>query len=176
MIMRLLQTMHLATDMAALTGDSPTEQAGHEPMAPSAPLSAATPRTFAGQPMDTLRAICRPRHAGRIRRSHHTSTPEAWYCICVEWLRLPKASLPWNTWQAISSCPYTEVAAFRQGLLLWQMLPDTPHELIQRLPPPGHVLKVLELLVTDHRASVAEVTVLERALLEHVDRHGAWTP
>jgi hypothetical protein len=134
--------------------------------------------TFAGAPLAPCGAIARPqRHQqdARVKRATKTPTPGSWFCICCEWLRLPKA-LPWNLWQGMSSSAYSEVAAFRQPLLLWPSLPDDPHDVIRRLPAPAVVLKMVELLLCDQRITPEEARAFETALLEHVDGQGQWVP
>ena len=130
--------------------------------------------TFAGRELPPCQGIRRPRSAGRIRRSRHTSMPLVWGVLWVERLGLDK-SRTWDAWQAFISCEQSEVRSMAQKILLWSHCPETPAELTARGVSPQALLKCIELCLWDRRLSATEAARLEEAVLANLTPHGQWT-
>src|SRR5205085_2683447 len=109
----------------------------------------------------------------RIRRSHNVAMPLVWGVLMHEWWGVPRA-LTWDCWQALASCPWTEVVTFRQKLLLWPTITSGRAAAISHGVTPQGVLDILEMLVRDRRLSRREAAQIEDRLLACVDAHGAW--
>jgi len=131
-------------------------------------------QTFAGEALDPLRAVRRPRSPRRIKRPHRTPTPAAWFVVWMEHLGLGDKHLVWESWQAVSSSMFTEPRQLAQAVALWPHCPEYIAALPTRGLTPQRLMVCLELLVVEGRLSPKEAALLEEALLRHVTAAGTW--
>jgi len=137
-------------------------------------LTPALVETFAGDTLPPCAAISRTSPERRIQRGgRDVATPSAWFFLLIECCGAPKG-VAWDSWQAVASCTWGEVIAFRQRLLLWATLPDAIDGLTQRGISPQEIVKVLELLGADGRLSLNEINILETCIFAHVNQDGGW--